>query len=90
MFFRAKLAQTYGWTHHYIEELEYGVALEYYSAITPIEGQMQLVQMNIADYPKMKKSARTDFYKGIRKLSYPESMQKQTSFEDFAKEHGLV
>lgn len=41
--------------------------------------------MNIADYPRMKKEGRKKFYRDIRKLAYPEGLQKQMDFGDFIK-----
>lgn len=90
MFFRAKLASFYGWTHHYINELEWDTALEYYEAITVIECQENLVDMNITDYPRMKSDGRKDFYRKMRKLAYPQSLQKEISFEEFAKKLGMT
>lgn len=89
MFFRAKLASFYGWTHHYIEDLEYDVALEYYEAITPIEAQVNLVEMNISDYPQMKKDGRQKVFRQMRKLAYPQGLQKEISFEDLVKKVGI-
>lgn len=89
MFFKAKLAQTYGWSHEYISGMEWGTALEYYNAITPLEAQMALVQMNIATYPHMKgKDARDKFYRQMRKEAYPKELQKQMSFDEFFKAMG--
>lgn len=90
MFMRAKLASFYGWTHHYISSLSWSTALEYYEAITVIEAQNNLVEMNVGDYPRMKKDQRASFYKQMRTLAYPKTMQKEMSFEDFAKKLGMT
>lgn len=65
--------------------MDYVTAIEYYSAINVLEGQEALIEMNIADYPHLKKDGRSKLYKEIRKEAYPSSMQKRMSFEDFAR-----
>ena len=79
------MAYFYGWTDEYIEELEFGKALEYYEGVTVIEAQENLVKMNITDYPRMSSEGRKKFYRQMRRLAYPDGLQKQMSFEDFAK-----
>ncbi len=65
-------------------------ALDYYEAITVLEAQDALVTMNISDYPRMKKDDRSKFYREMRKRAYPQHLQKQMSFEDFAKKVGML
>jgi len=89
VFFRAKLAQFYGWTHHYIEELDYGTALEYYEAITVIESRDRMVDMNIVDYPHLKNDARRNMHREFKKLANPKELQREMSFEEFAKRMGI-
>lgn len=87
---RAKLARFYSWTHHYIENLEWDTALEYYEAITVVEAQEKLVDMNLSDYPHMKGDGRKSFYRKMRNMAYPKELQKETSFDDFAKQVGML
>ena len=71
--------------------LPFKVAQAYFEAITVIEAQSRLVDMNVSDYPKMKNEGRKKFFRDMRKMAYPEGLQNQMSFEDFIsrmKEHG--
>lgn len=65
-------------------------AKRYYEAITCIEAQDNLVKMGIADYPRMSKDGRRDYYRKMRKLAYPKELQTEMSFEDFAKKIGIT
>lgn len=90
MFFRAKLASFYGWTHEYILGMSNDVALEYYEAITVIDAQDRMVDMNMADYPNMKKESRKKFFRQMRKQAYPTSLYKpkEMDFDEFFKVMG--
>lgn len=79
------MASFYGWSIDYIESLPHGDVVGFYEAITVLEAQMRLVDMNIADYPNMKKEDRRKFYRQMKKIAYPESIQSTVSFEDFIK-----
>lgn len=79
------MAQFYGWTHHYIMNLDYGTALEYYEAITVIDAQDRLVDLNVADYPQLKKEDRSKLHREFRNSAYPKEMQKEVSFDDFIR-----
>lgn len=70
--------------------MEYAVALDYYEAITVLEAQEALVAMNIQDYPRMKTEGRSRFYREMRKKAYPQHLQRQMSFEEFAKQVGML
>ena len=83
MFFRAKIAQFYGWSHEYIEEMPFSVALEYYQAITVIEAQERLIDLKIADYPRMLKADRNELFKKFNKMAYPDTMRKEMDFDEF-------
>lgn len=85
MFFRAKLAQTYGWTHQEIMSMPYVRAVEYYEAVTVIEAQQCLVEMNVSDYPRMNGDSRRKFHREMKKKAYPQGLQQEMSFEDFAR-----
>lgn len=54
-------------------------------AITAIEAQRVLVDMKVADYPRMTKDGRSQLHKDIHKQAYPEGLQKQMSFEEFIR-----
>lgn len=79
----AKLAHFYGWTHCYISKLPYRIASQYFEAITVIEAQDRLIDLNVADYPKMTEDGRKKYHRNMRKMAHPEGMQKETSFDDF-------
>jgi len=68
--------------------MDYRIATEYYNAITVIEAQQRLVEMNIADYPRMKSHDRKNFYNRIKKAAHPEEMQKKMDFDEFFKVMG--
>jgi hypothetical protein len=57
--------------------------MEYYESITVIEAQERLVEMNLADYPSMKKEARQKLFRQMRKMAYPEGWQKEMDFSEF-------
>jgi len=44
--------------------------------------------MNIVDYPKMKREARQKFFREMRKLAYPQGLQKEMDFDEFFKVMG--
>ena len=81
----AKMARFYGWSHEEILGISYNTFLMYYNAITVIEAQDNLVKMNLADYPNMKKEGRSNFYRQMRKNAYPVGLQKTIEFDDFVK-----
>lgn len=59
--------------------------MKYWKAINVIEARERLVDMNIADYPKMKNEGRKKFYRQMRKQAYPIHLQKTMDFEEFGK-----
>lgn len=61
------------------------VAAEYYQAITVIDAEKRLVDMNITDYPKMKNEGRKKFHRDMRKLAQPEHLRQTMDFDDFIK-----
>jgi len=59
--------------------------LTYNEAITVIEAQEMLLQMQISDYPNMKSDGRRTFHKKIFNLAYPKNKEtKIISAEDMA------
>ena len=81
----AKLASFYGWSIEYIESMPHGEVVEYYEAITVLEAQDRLVEMNISDYPKMSKENRRKYFRSMKKLAHPAHLQKTVDFADFIK-----
>ena len=81
----ASLAYFYGWTHDYIESLDYETVMDYFMAITVLDAQSRMIDMNIQDYPRMTKEGRKSFFREMRKKAYPKELQKEMSFEDFAR-----
>lgn len=65
--------------------LDNQVAMEYYEAVTVIEAQDRMIEMNIADYPRMKTEGRKRFHREMRKKAYPRSLkaQKEMDFDEF-------
>jgi hypothetical protein len=41
--------------------------------------------MNVADYPRMKSEGRKKFHRNMNKMAYPKGLQKEMSFEEFAR-----
>ena len=59
--------------------------MEYYEAITVLDAQSRLVEMNISEYPRMTTDGRKKFHREMRKKGFPEHLRSQMSFEDFAR-----
>ena len=70
--------------------MPYDRAVEYYEAITVIEAQQTLVDMNVSDYPRMKSDGRKKYYRSMRKLAYPVDLvpPKEMDFEEFFERMG--
>jgi len=83
--FYARLCHFYGWTHDYVATLDYSIAAKYYKAITHIEAEQHLVDMNITDYPRMTKDGRRSFYRSMVKMTHKGTAGKEISYEQFAK-----
>ena len=79
------MARFYGWTHDYIDDLDHETVIRYYSAITVLDAQERLVDMNVSDYPKMGKESRKKFFKEMRKKAYPSELQKEVTFDEMAR-----
>ena len=79
------MASFYGWSPDVVENMEYITALEYYVAIDCIEAQKILMDMQVSIYPKLTKEGQKQLHRKIHRKAYPEGMQKQMSFEDFAR-----
>jgi hypothetical protein len=54
-----------------VDEIDADRAQEYWLAITAIEAQEALVQMQVADYPHAKPEQRKRVYRKMHKLAYP-------------------
>lgn len=52
--------------------MEMDVFMSYYKHITTIEAQNMLMQMQVSDYPNLKKQDRQRLYKQVRKQAYPQ------------------
>jgi hypothetical protein len=68
---KAKTARFYGWSYSQIEKMPVSLFYKYYEAITVIESQEILLQMQVSDYPQMKQESRKSFHKKIFNLAYP-------------------
>ena len=65
--------------------MDYAYALEYYEAITIIEAQDSLIEMNIIDYPRMTKEDRRRYHKEMYKRAYPQELKKEMEFDEFIR-----
>lgn len=83
--FYARLCHFYGWTHDYVSQMDYKIAVKYYKAITHIEAEHYLVDMNIVDYPRMTKDGRRSFYRSMVKMTHRGQIGKEMSFDEFAR-----
>lgn len=77
------MASFYGWSHEYIEEMDYGIALEYYEAISVIEAQDALINMKVVDHPRANAESRKKFHRDMKKVAYPQGLQREMEFEEF-------
>jgi hypothetical protein len=50
-----------------------------------IEAQEQLKQIQIADWPNMKKSSREKIHRDLHKKAFPTKMKKSISVDDFKR-----
>ena len=82
---KAKVAYTYGWTDEVINRMPYKTFLQYWIAITPIEAEMLLGQMNAAAYPHMKRPAAKKFFQQVKRQTTQlinKSQGKVKSYKD--------
>lgn len=57
------MCRFYGWTPDYVENMDYGKALEYWQAITTIEAQDFLISLEVSDWPNMKDQQRKKLHR---------------------------
>ena len=69
--------------------MPFHVAKKYWEAINVLQARERLLDLNIADYPKMTKDGRKKLHRDLRKRAFPSHMQKEVEFEDFARKVGL-
>lgn len=81
---QARLAWFYGWTDKDISELTLDRAFMYYEAMTQIQAQDTLVNMNVIAYPHMKQKERSKFHSEINKRAYPQE-KKTITAKDMAR-----
>jgi len=65
--------------------LPYITAIEYYESIRVIDAQERLVEMQMADYPRMKAEGRKKMHREMRKAAHPEHLQKKLDFDEFIR-----
>jgi len=65
--------------------MDYRIAAKYYKAITHIEAEQYLVDMNITDYPRMTKDGRRSFSISMVKLTNRGQAGNEISFESFRR-----
>ena len=85
------MARFYGWTDAEISNLDFSIALEYYEAITVIDAETRIMDMQIESYPHMNESGRSKVYDSVRKQATKHQEEKVLSSEqlgDFL--NGLV
>lgn len=71
------MANFYGFSHQQLMEMQADTFHQYWLAITAIEAQDMLKQMQIADYPHLKKEDRKKVYNSIHKQAYPVKPSKE-------------
>ena len=85
---KAKLAYTYGWTDGEIESLPYRDLMQYWMAITVIEAERQLLNIEVACAPMMDKEPRKNLirsYKQKCRMLIDTTDKKLASIKDVAK-----
>lgn len=83
---KAKLCFTYGFSYGEIETMPACDANIYYRAITVIEAQEMLKQLQIVSYPKTSKEAQQKLHRSLHRQAYPEqyNADKAVSAEQMA------
>lgn len=56
-----------------------------WEAMTVINAQEMLVDMNISAYPHMKEGAMKKYHRDLYRLAYPAQQQKRMTMEDLKK-----
>lgn len=77
------MAHFYGWTHEYINQMEWETALEYYDSIEVIEAQQGLIQLTAAGYVNAPNKDRNKIHRSMRKIAHPRSLRKKIEFDEF-------
>jgi hypothetical protein len=84
----AKTAYTYGWTHDEMRGMSYPIFLDYWLAITAIESENQLMNVESACSPKKKKSVREKLinrYRRVKSSLINKTGGKLATVQDVAK-----
>lgn len=75
----------YGYSLDDIDKLKTRKFLQLKNAIDIIEMERVLIQLNVADYPNMKKEDRKKFYNEIKKRAYPNAKKETVSGSEMAR-----
>jgi hypothetical protein len=83
----AKLARFYGWSPSIIEETPLIDLVGYFHMIEKVEAEERLMDITVADYPHLSKSARSKVHKNLSKLVVKE--QETITSAELAKKLGM-
>ena len=61
------MCRFYGWTAHYVENMEASMAEEYYLASDKIEAMERINETKVADMPHLKSDARRKTHRDLEK-----------------------
>lgn len=67
---RAKMVHFYGFSDQEVDKLSISKFVDYWNAITPIEAQKILMDINVSSFSSFKKADRRKFLNEIKKLAY--------------------
>lgn len=81
------MCQFYSLTPFEVDELDIETAHYLWESITIIEARESLRQLQISDYPHLKKDRRQKLHRELSKQAYPATFKekKKISLEDMAK-----
>ena len=79
----AKIARFYGWSHMEIMKTPYGILDLYYKAITHLEAEEMMCNINVVSTNKMKGKDKQDFMKKLDRFVF-KGEQKAINLDAFA------
>lgn len=81
----AKLCRFYGLSPDQLSVLDAEMVNTLHMAITPLEAQEMLMLLKVADFPTMKKEARSTLHKEMFKLAFPHRKRKGITLDDIER-----
>jgi len=82
------MAKTLGLSLLEIESLSLNKFNQLYLATQRLEAEDKLTQLNVIDYPRMKKDDRKKLYDAYKKIAYPNDERKVQTMDALARFQG--